>query len=92
MKTISPLRLWFSSLLSLYQEEAAEEGEVEGFLVGLELLDLGSALPRVRVLFLRLLLRLLREYKELRSSWDFRRDGEDLRGEGGPGRRLGNLR
>ena len=54
--------------------------------VGLELLDLCSALPRVLVLFLRLLLRLLREYEELRSSWDFCR--EDLRGEVGRRERL----
>jgi len=72
----------------LYQEDGAEEGELEGFLFGLELLDLCSALPRVRVLFLRLLLRLLREYKELRSSWDLCRDGEDLRGELGRRERL----
>ena len=88
MKTISPLRLWFSSLLSLYQEDAAEEGELAGCLLGLELLDLCSALPRVRVLFLRLLLRLLREYEELRSSWDLCRVGEDLRGEVGRRERL----
>ena len=60
VNTIPPLRLWFSSEGSLHQ--VAEPGLLDVCLVGLELCDLVSdpVLPRIRVFFLKLRLRLLR--------------------------------
>ena len=60
VNTIPPLRLWFSSEGSLHQ--VAEPGLLDVCLVGLELCDRVSdpVLPRFRVFFLKLRLRLLR--------------------------------